>query len=471
MRNSLQQIAGARAISLHPPLTFVAVAAVVAIVSVALALLQTTVFIMDSATLRSILAKTDGSAPAIKNSAGAMMRLYDTSAGVAVSEWRNALQTCKPHQLLPLLYVANEVLQNSKRNRGTKFLEAFSPVLGASLILMVQRDESILEKVRRTVKIWADRRVLSVRFVNELLQGLEPYRNRPRDESPHVGGFSPEHQDDEPPTAVTAEKSSPETEEDARVTLSSQEQHDDDNVESDNDLGFGDSLGHLDVDLNIFQAANSFQPSTSHKKRRRNSSMTGTSKRRKTILSTTSLMDLWNQVSSLQDGLDSSKSLLKGITAPPTAKVDQLVGDELLDEYKKVVKDISLVHQQKTQLHKIAKDRKALEQEAVKYIPWLQAALKNDDDDLEFCRQLNEKILLAKHVHGQAKEARDRKRQQEALERQQREEEMRKKSEEEERQKFMESAMKKESEAKPGMVWSRDRQEYVYLNTEESWRD
>jgi hypothetical protein len=101
----------------------------------------------------------------------------------------------------------------------------------------------------------------------------------------------------------------------------------------------------------------------------------------------------------------------------------------------------------------------------------LQSSLKNDDDDVEFCRQLHDKILLAKHVHGAAKQARDALREKEALERQQQEEELRKKSEEEERRKFMESAMKKESEAKPGMVWSRDRQEYVYLNTEESWRD
>jgi len=417
---------------------------------------------MDSATLRSILAKTDGSAPAIKNSAAAMMRLYDTSAAVAVSEWRNTLQTCQPHQLLPLLYVANEVLQNSKRNRGTKFLEAFSPVLRQSLILMVQRDPSILEKVRRTAKIWGDRHVLSIRFVNELLSGLEPFREKPQ-ESPTVGGFSPEAQEVEP-TAVTAEKETFSQEEDSRVTVSIQDNEDSD----DNDLGFGDSLGHLDVDLNILQPG-AFQPST--KKRRRNSSITGTTKRRKTILSTTSLMDLWNQVSSLQDGLDSSESLLKEITAPPVTPVEHLVGDELLTEYKKVVKSLSLVNQQKQTLHKIAKDRKVLEQEAVKYIPWLQSSLKNDDDDVEFCRQLEQKILLAKHVHGQAKQARDVKREEEALRRRLEEEERRKKSEEEERKKFMESAMKKESEAKPGMVWSRDRQEYIYLNTEESWRD
>ena len=426
---------------------------------------------MDSTTLRGILSKTDGSTQAIQNSAGAMMRLYDTSTAVAVSEWRNALQTCRSDQLLPLLYVANEVLQNSKRNRGTKFLEAFSPVLGPSLILMVQRDPTILEKVRRTAKIWGDRRVLSIRFVNELLQGLEPFREKQQVE---VAGFSPEAQETTP--KITAEKQSPSlaTEQDARITVSSNkddDDKDDDDSDDDNVLGFGDSLGHLDVDLNLLKPT--AYPRVSSKKRR-NSSITSTttSKRRKSsILSTMSLMDLWNQVATLQDGLDSSKSLLKDITAPPTTQVDQLVGDELLGEHQRVVKNLALVRQQKRALHKIARDRKSLEQEAVRYVPWLQSSLKNDDDDVKFCQELQDKIFLATRVHGAAKQARDALRQRQALEKQLQEEELRKKNEEEERRKFMESAMKKESEAKPGMVWSRDRQEYVYLNTEESWRD
>lgn len=422
---------------------------------------------MDSATLRSILAKTDGSKERIENSAAAMMRLYDTSAGVAVSEWRNTLQTCQPHQLLPLLYVANEVLQNSKRNRGTKFLEAFSPFLGQSLIVMVQRDPSIMDKVRRTAKIWGDRRVLSIRFVNELLQGLEPYREQQRD-SPRTGDFSPEP---ETPQVSTSSKESPE--EEAQVAVSNKQDTDDDSNDEQvgDDRDFGDSLGHLDVDLNLL-APSAFQSkAASTKKRRRNSSMTGTSKRRKAILSTTSLMNLVKQVTSLQDSLDSSTTLLKDISAPPSLEVDQLVGDELLTEYQKVTKGISQVHQLKQTLHKIASNRKTLEQEAVRYIPWLQASLKTDDDDVAFCKQLENKIRLAQNVHSQVKAARDAKRESEALQQQQQEEELRKKSEEDDRKKFMESALKKETEAKPGMVWSRERQEYVYLNTEESWRD
>ena len=131
----------------------------------------------DVRTLRTTLSNTDGTAPSIQSSAAAMMSMYDKSPSLAVSEWRNVLQTCTDSQLLPLLYVANEVIQISKRNRGNKFLESFSPVLGGSLKVICERDPSVTEKVRRTAKIWGDRRIFSTRFVGELLGGIEEYRN------------------------------------------------------------------------------------------------------------------------------------------------------------------------------------------------------------------------------------------------------------------------------------------------------
>ena len=76
-----------------------------------------------------------------------------------------------------------------------------------------------------------------------------------------------------------------------------------------------------------------------------------------------------------------------------------------------------------------------------------------------------------KKVHSKAKEARDKRLQEEARLQKEQEEADRKKQEEEERKKFMESAMFKETEAKPGMVWNKATGEYQYLHTDESWRD
>jgi hypothetical protein len=62
----------------------------------------------DTTTLREWLRRVDSTAPSIQGAAAAMMKHYDRSPQVAVTEWRNALHSADPEQLLPLLYVANE---------------------------------------------------------------------------------------------------------------------------------------------------------------------------------------------------------------------------------------------------------------------------------------------------------------------------------------------------------------------------
>jgi len=60
----------------------------------------------DAASLRTLLARVDATAPAIQSTAGAMMKHYDRSTGVAVVEWRNALHNANHRdKWLPLLYV------------------------------------------------------------------------------------------------------------------------------------------------------------------------------------------------------------------------------------------------------------------------------------------------------------------------------------------------------------------------------
>eukprot|EP00559_Dactyliosolen_fragilissimus_P006920 CAMPEP_0184869950 /NCGR_PEP_ID=MMETSP0580-20130426/35935_1 /TAXON_ID=1118495 /ORGANISM="Dactyliosolen fragilissimus" /LENGTH=529 /DNA_ID=CAMNT_0027371789 /DNA_START=14 /DNA_END=1603 /DNA_ORIENTATION=+ len=143
--------------------------------------------------LRTTLSRTENSAQGIQSSAACMMKQYDKSPALAVSEWRNALQSCRSTQLLPLLYVANEVLQTSKRNRGNRYLEEFSPVLKASLQFICEKcaDVAVVEKVRRTVKIWGDRRVFSVRFVSGLLSALQAYRQGNNDDGNINGARKP----------------------------------------------------------------------------------------------------------------------------------------------------------------------------------------------------------------------------------------------------------------------------------------
>ena len=69
----------------------------------------------DATALRQTLLQTENNLPSIQSASRLMMRFYDTPSGadLAVSEWRSVLQSCSTSQMLPLLYVANEVLQTS----------------------------------------------------------------------------------------------------------------------------------------------------------------------------------------------------------------------------------------------------------------------------------------------------------------------------------------------------------------------
>jgi hypothetical protein len=448
----------------------------------------------DASSLRSLLSRTDGSAPAIQSAAGAMMKHYAKSAGVAVVEWRNALHQARPDQHLPLLYVANEVLQNSKRNRGNKFLEAFSPILGQSLIYICQNNPSAVEKVRRTVKIWADRRVFTVRYVNELLQGMEPYRNgesappqmrRTSSTSSHAspsaqaGSNSPKHKKPLAKPLPGGAISSPK-----ETSL-------EENAESDDDGDlFGDANDRiLDIELDLDKAAASATPrsttnqylTNARKKRRRNSANSSTSpskgQRRRSVLSTNSLMDLWNKVTTLQDNYEHCQSMISSIDSnyldesSVLEQIDTLVGDELLQQYKQTLVYEKRVVELRQELHNIGQQRRTLELEAVRYLPWLEGALKQDQDDVTFCKKLETQVEAVKHVHGLAKAARSTRLEEEAKRRKEKEELATKKAEEEERKKFMKAATAKITVAQPGMVWNKATGEYQYFDTDESWRD
>lgn len=192
-------------------------------------------------------------------------------------------------------------------------------------------------------------------------------------------------------------------------------------------------------------------------------------------------MELWQQVSDLQtryervnrkfqemNGTISGSSSSNGADL---ADVSDLVGDKLLGEYKKVLSHEKQIDNQRRELHSIAQTRHLLELEAIRYIPWLEHALKQGKEDIVFCDKYKKQLDAFQLVNEPAKIARD-KRLFEQKQREEDEEKRRKKKEEEEdRKKFMESAMSKQTEAQPGMVWNRATGEYQHLNQDESWRD
>ena len=87
-----------------------------------------------------MLLKTDITETSILKSSTGMLSHYDHDPSIAVDDWRACLAKFNAKQILPLVYVINDVIQTSKMDRGPKYLEALSPALGSSLRLACNRD-------------------------------------------------------------------------------------------------------------------------------------------------------------------------------------------------------------------------------------------------------------------------------------------------------------------------------------------
>ena len=339
-----------------------------------------------------------------------MMRFYDKPGGpsLAVSEWRSVLQSSQPSLSLPLLYVANEVLQTSKRNRGSKFLEAFSPVLGSSLVFIVGRDRSVVEKVRRTVKVWGDRRVFSLRFVMDLLAGLDGYREGA---TPAPAAAVSNNNSRAAATAASPKPSSSEDNSVARSSSASSTSGDDDE-----DM-FGENTdGPKLLDISIDVSALSSQTKqksgfgSGAAKRRRTSQINSTTTTTQTIkkpkaLSGQNFLELFQSIASLDEKFKSSAGVVEAI--PPsylddtTADIDDLVGDELTSMYKKVCDTQRKIHRERRSMYSVAVQRRELEKEAKRYVVWLKNLAKVDDDDISFVEKLEKKLEVISVCHGE----------------------------------------------------------------------
>ena len=303
--------------------------------------------------------------------------------------------------------MANEVLQNSKRNRGNKFLESFSPILLQSLIYMVQQIHQgmvpptavqLVEKIRRVIKIWADRRVFSTRFVNEVLTGLEPYRTPQlqQQQQQHRGVvLAPPHQEPDatfsPPVEQkdTSSINLDDSQQSNQTTVShedilgileaherekfthgshpspdqnndtNQDYDDDDDDDDDlfadnndnNDMMIGDdSENHpsLSIDVNVTDAVAKLANAGNHpnkRRRRRSSGMSqggkserrGSSSQTKSTLSNSHFLEIWNQLVENQQKYDMALIMIQQIQAHIASVSDDELSNLVGDELQQAV--------------------------------------------------------------------------------------------------------------------------------------
>ncbi|VYS66398.1 unnamed protein product [Arabidopsis thaliana] len=86
-----------------------------------------------------------------------------SKAELIVTTWEKQFHSTEMDQKVPLLYLANDILQNSKR-QGNEFVQEFWNVLPKALKDIVsQGDDNGKSAVARVIKIWEERRVFGSR--------------------------------------------------------------------------------------------------------------------------------------------------------------------------------------------------------------------------------------------------------------------------------------------------------------------
>ena len=452
--------------------------------------------------LKDALRAVDGTQASIQGAAGRMMAMYNRGAPTAVTLWKDAVHQARQKQksdmALNLLYVANEVLQTSKRNRGDAFLEAFAADLGPSLQAVCQIQDNmgtddqgrrkLTEKVRRVVKIWGDRRVFSVRFVTQLLQGLEPYRHtaapntKSSSTSPSPASLATEA------TKEAANDNEGEEEDDIMKLLDQDDgqQGEESSHNDEDDIFAGTGESKLQIDLDLDRMANSASGNNSSKPKRRRSSMGSTgsasshkkARRKRTVLSIPHLVDTLQRLQRLQQDASEAQRQLEKIDdslkdAPDEATLESLVGTELQTTYQQTNNQLRSMADARASLYRNAVATHATETELEQqYLPWLEAALPHDDEDIKFCDTLEAQLTEFLPLHAQLVQARAALREQQAQQRAAQAEAERKRREQEETERFRQAALARKTAGDgKNMVWNPATREYEERNTDESWRE
>jgi hypothetical protein len=238
----------------------------------------------------------------------------------------------------------------------------------------------------------------------------------------------------------------------------------------------------LEIDVSVdavaaLASAHKLTPTASRpvQKRRRSSGTTGANGKKVKVLSISNLLEICNQLAENQQKFELAQLALQRIAQNIAAVSDDdlsnLVGDALQDAVKQNEADLRNMMSQKRLLHHLANERRTLGMEATRYLPWLEAALVQDQDDIAFTVTLQEKISQFLPIHIELKTTRDKVREEERRTAAIEAEQERRRKEAEEAERFRQEAMSRQNEEKPGMVWNPSTREYQALNTDESWRD
>lgn len=95
------------------------------------------------------------------------------SAKTIVQVWQTQLIQIKIKKKLTFLYLANDVIQTS-RKKGTEFTKAFGGVLITAFTHVSKHaDEKTLSAIHRMLNIWDERKIYSTRYIEQIKQAVK----------------------------------------------------------------------------------------------------------------------------------------------------------------------------------------------------------------------------------------------------------------------------------------------------------
>ena len=113
----------------------------------------------DPAALSDKLRKLNASAQSVEQ-LSAWCVFHSRSAKQVASTWASALSAAPDAQKLAFIFLANDVVQNS-RKRGPAYTDAFAPLLPGALRHVIKHapGQETLHQLRRLVTVWEERKV------------------------------------------------------------------------------------------------------------------------------------------------------------------------------------------------------------------------------------------------------------------------------------------------------------------------
>lgn len=103
-----------------------------------------------------------------------MLIPYRRHADRTAALWLNRLQEASTSKRLNLVYLANEVVQQSRARSKTDFLLAFEPLIGdATALAYKNASVEIQNKIRRVIEVWRQRAIFDTKIQDALEKRLD----------------------------------------------------------------------------------------------------------------------------------------------------------------------------------------------------------------------------------------------------------------------------------------------------------